>query len=255
LSAAPKKLFQPTGIVRRNPFGAVSPAGEPHHTATLADAVRRTRWIAIDINADKFAVFFLAQSAERNQLIFCFDSDYPVASVETRIVSAQMGDRLATLVPLTTTPAWWTDDHDIAGSSGLTALEWVQRLEPSPPGMTAIAFPVYSDRSQSGVVIFFGDQIKVERDALFEAHARSFALFSAVTRITSADKGGIPAISKREIECLRLTADGYTSDEIAEVLGLSVHTANQYVANTTQKLNAVNRIHAVAKALRLGTID
>ena len=43
--------------------------------------------------------------------------------------------------------------------------------------------------------------------------------------------------------------------EIAKRLGLSVHTANQYLANTTQKLNAVNRVHAVAKALRKGLID
>ena len=32
-------------------------------------------------------------------------------------------------------------------------------------------------------------------------------------------------------------------------------SANQYLSNTTQKLNAVNRMHAVAKALRLGLID
>ena len=43
--------------------------------------------------------------------------------------------------------------------------------------------------------------------------------------------------------------------EIAAQLGLSVHTANQYLTNSAQKLNAVNRMHAVAKALRLGLID
>jgi DNA-binding CsgD family transcriptional regulator len=64
-----------------------------------------------------------------------------------------------------------------------------------------------------------------------------------------------PLISKRELECLKLTANGYTSDEIARLLKLSVHTANQYLSNTTQKLDAVNRMHAVAKALRMGLID
>jgi DNA-binding CsgD family transcriptional regulator len=62
-------------------------------------------------------------------------------------------------------------------------------------------------------------------------------------------------MSKREIECLRLTANGLTSEEIAAELGLSVHTANQYLTSSAQKLNAVNRIHAVAKALRAGLID
>ncbi len=62
-------------------------------------------------------------------------------------------------------------------------------------------------------------------------------------------------MSKRERQCLQLTARGKTSDEIAAALGLSIHTANQYLTATTQKLNAVNRMHAVAKALRLGLID
>ena len=60
---------------------------------------------------------------------------------------------------------------------------------------------------------------------------------------------------KRELECLKLTANGYTSEEIAQLLKLSVHTANQYLTNTAQKLNAVNRMHAVAKALRMGLIE
>ncbi|MEQ9248232.1 MAG: helix-turn-helix transcriptional regulator, partial [Nitratireductor sp.] len=87
-------------------------------------------------------------------------------------------------------------------------------------------------------------------------HSRCHALF---TRFLEHDPlpGGTsgPAISRRELQCLKLTANGLTSDEIAKRLGLSVHTANQYLANTTQKLNAVNRVHAVAKALRKGLID
>ena len=42
----------------------------------------------------------------------------------------------------------------------------------------------------------------------------------------------MPTISKRELECLSLTANGLTSEEIADRLGLSVHTANQYLTNT-----------------------
>ena len=58
----------------------------------------------------------------------------------------------------------------------------------------------------------------------------------------------------RELECVRLTANGMTSEQIAAALKLSVHTANQYLTNSTQKLNAANRVHAVAKALKLGLI-
>ena len=54
---------------------------------------------------------------------------------------------------------------------------------------------------------------------------------------------------------LKLTANGYTSEAIARLLKLSVHTANQYLTQCAQKLNAVSRTQAVAKALRLGLID
>ena len=72
---------------------------------------------------------------------------------------------------------------------------------------------------------------------------------------SSARKLLMRSISKRELECLKLTANGNTSEEIARLLKLSVHTANQYLTQSTQKLNAVNRNQAVAKALRLGLIE
>ena len=93
------------------------------------------------------------------------------------------------------------------------------------------------------------------QDMLFEIHARCFSLFAAVARIRPGDLGRVRAMSKRELECLKLTANGCTSEEIARRLKLSVHTANQYLTQSAHKLNAVNRMQAVAKALRLGLID
>ena len=104
-------------------------------------------------------------------------------------------------------------------------------------------------------MVFLGAEIALGNDTVTDTHARSFALFAAVTRLKPVDGGSLPAISKRELECLSLTANGLTSEEIAAELGLSIHTANQYLTNTAQKLDAVNRMHAVAKALRVGLID
>ena len=63
------------------------------------------------------------------------------------------------------------------------------------------------------------------------------------------------ALSEREIACLQLAGDGRISDEIAEKLGLSVHTVNAYLGSATIKLDSVNRIQAIAKAIRLGYIS
>ncbi|TIU26427.1 MAG: helix-turn-helix transcriptional regulator, partial [Mesorhizobium sp.] len=39
---------------QRNPFGAFSLGSETHQAVTIPDAVRRCRWIAVDINASGF---------------------------------------------------------------------------------------------------------------------------------------------------------------------------------------------------------
>ncbi len=62
------------------------------------------------------------------------------------------------------------------------------------------------------------------------------------------------ALSERELGCLQMAGDGMISEEIAEKMGLSVHTVNAYLGAATTKLDSVNRIQAIAKALRLGYI-
>ena len=63
------------------------------------------------------------------------------------------------------------------------------------------------------------------------------------------------ALSARETDCLQWAAAGKTSLETGIILGLSPHTVNQYLTEATAKLKAVNRTHAVTKAVRLGLIN
>ncbi len=61
-------------------------------------------------------------------------------------------------------------------------------------------------------------------------------------------------LSRRELEILRLIAQGMTNTEIADLLFLSPATVKDYVKSITGKLNARNRVEAVSKAVRLGLI-
>jgi LuxR family transcriptional regulator, quorum-sensing system regulator SdiA len=63
-----------------------------------------------------------------------------------------------------------------------------------------------------------------------------------------------PKFRKREIEVIEWTAEGKTSADIAIILGLSEYTVNEYIASAMKKLDAVNRIHLVTKAIRLGVV-
>jgi DNA-binding CsgD family transcriptional regulator len=240
---------------RTNPFGAVSPASDTHHTVTMADAVRRCRWIAVDISADGFILFLVGPPGDKRRLIFVFDSDFPAQSTLSRLVASRIADEAADRAARSTVPFWWASTDPARFQDFFTAIEWIEGPIPAPIEDAGIVFPVYADRGQAGLVVFHGPQITLDTEAVYETHARSFGLFAAVTRLKPLEGGKGLTISKRELECLSLTANGLTSEEIAAELGLSVHTANQYLTNTTQKLNAVNRMHAVAKALRLGLID
>jgi len=236
-------------------FGGPSPGPEAHRTTTIPDAVRRCRWIAVDINASSFTLLFARGSGEQPALVPCFDSQYPGMSAETKAVSGGDCFGLVRHAAASSVPCWWDDAPGTISSASLALLGWPSRIAPLVPGTAGLALPVQAPRGRTGVVLFLGDEIALAPDGLFDIHARCFSLFEAVARISPGENASLPSLSKRELECLKLTANGYTSDEIARLLKLSVHTANQYLSNSTQKLNAVNRMHAVAKALRTGLIE
>jgi len=62
-------------------------------------------------------------------------------------------------------------------------------------------------------------------------------------------------LSPREYDVLKLMADGASISEAAKTLYLSEYTVRDYVTSAMKKLNAKNRTHAVALALRLGLIS
>lgn len=228
-------------------------AGRPDgHTVTLADAAKRCRWIAIDLGARDFVLCLAGSSADNSKLVSCLDSD-PGAKSTARLSDCGIDEQLMRHIRQSTAPCWWADDA--AAEEVFMALAWASRIEPQPQSGRGIAFPVYTDRGQAGLFIFGGPELHPNAQSLHDLHGRCFALFDAIARTSPGQASDLPVMSRRELECLKLTSRGYTSEEIAKLLKLSVHTANQYLTQTTQKLDAVNRMHAVAKALRLGLIE
>ncbi len=61
-------------------------------------------------------------------------------------------------------------------------------------------------------------------------------------------------LTARELEVLRLLAEGASNKLIARRLGISFHTAKFHVASIAAKLDATGRTDAVAQAVRLGLI-
>ncbi len=62
-------------------------------------------------------------------------------------------------------------------------------------------------------------------------------------------------LTEREIEILRMAAEGGTAGDISELTGVAERTINFHIANAINKLGATNKTHAVTLAMRLGLID
>lgn len=65
---------------------------------------------------------------------------------------------------------------------------------------------------------------------------------------------GEPMLTSREIEVLKLAADGYTNSRIAASLNIKDETVKAHMSSLLGKLGARDRTHAVTVALRRGVI-
>ena len=80
----------------------------------------------------------------------------------------------------------------------------------------------------------------IHRKAVFELHG---------------EHDPVPQLGPREKECLHWSALGKTNDEIAEILGLSMHTTQRYLMSARHKLGAASTTSATALAIQLRLIN
>lgn len=121
---------------------------------------------------------------------------------------------------------------------------------------TGLGLPVFSTHAPHGFALFGGERSVPDIGEAAQLSLWCNGLYERMTAFEPPDRGqSRPRLTARELQCLSWTSAGKTSVEIAAILGLSEHTVNQYVATTSQKLGAVNRTQAVAKAIRLRLIE
>lgn len=117
-----------------------------------------------------------------------------------------------------------------------------------------LVFPVQLGTMGNGLVVFLDARAMLNNDMLIDLHRKSLTVMREKLRLAFGMTSGSENLNDREIECLQLVGNGMKSEAIGEQLNLSVHTVNAYLGSATTKLNAVNRIQAIAKAIRLGVI-
>lgn len=123
------------------------------------------------------------------------------------------------------------------------------------PGMARIfAITLHTTYGEPFIAMLFGGRSEPVRAETAELCFVLLQLFETLERTFDAGISVRDRLSAREIECLRWAAAGKSSDEIATILGISVYTVSSYFKTAAKKLDSVNRMQAIARAMRLKLI-
>lgn len=208
------------------------------------------------LKARNFAVFRITGAGLPNKRkLVCelenWGSD--AADIGARFLG-EFEDILLDHVEMSLLPLVWSGTRPAAMVDAGEFSPLVRRLETAAVPFSGVVFPVRLGALGNGYVAFFADQISLTVGAVIDQHVESCQIMMDLLALD--ERRSVPAesLSEREITCLQLAGDGRISEEIADKLGLSVHTVNAYLGSATIKLDSVNRIQAIAKAIRLGYI-
>lgn len=116
------------------------------------------------------------------------------------------------------------------------------------------AVHLHTTYGKSFVATLSGNRAAPDQNETAQVYVGLVGLFEGLERTFEAGASARDKLSAREIECLRWAAAGKSSDEIAIILGISAYTVSSYFKTATRKLDAVNRMQAIARAMRLKLI-
>lgn len=145
----------------------------------------------------------------------------------------------------------------------LDGLETLRRLRREAPRIRVLVLSMYDDAQ------FVAQALADGAHGYLLKHAMDDELFGALEAVlrggrytsTAIDIARVEALeiarselTAREREVLQLIAAGHTTQEVAELLSISPHTATRHRANLMQKLDAHNQVELVRAAVARGLI-
>lgn len=125
-------------------------------------------------------------------------------------------------------------------------------------GRQGLTMPIRGANGEAAMLSITSDETDREWKSLRTHYMRDFQLIAnyvheMIVKVEHIDKT-IPRLSRREIECLKWSAEGKTYADIATILGISTGTVKSYMEMARSKLNALNTTHTVTRAIRLKII-
>ncbi|RKP43902.1 helix-turn-helix transcriptional regulator [Trinickia fusca] len=127
---------------------------------------------------------------------------------------------------------------------------------------TGIALPIHGPKQEVGMLSFVcGDQSSRSLTSQVQSYLpmlsllRDVAFDTAQRFVEGHTESLMPKLTPREYECLKWTAQGKSTWEIAKIFGCSEATVNFHMTNIRTKFGVSSRSAAAVKATRMGLID
>jgi DNA-binding NarL/FixJ family response regulator len=152
---------------------------------------------------------------------------------------------------------------------GMDGIEATRRIREAAPATKVILITIDESRGAISEAIQAGVSGYLLKDAsadtLVDAaknaiegnaviHPHLTKTFIEEVRLVEPTEGGPTPLSKREREILQKVADGSTTRQVANELGISPHTVKTHLERIFEKLGANDRAQAVAMAIRQGIV-
>ena len=118
--------------------------------------------------------------------------------------------------------------------------------------------PIRSLKGQLATVMFAGDRFELawdDRPALLLVAIYAHDKMREIMGVRPLHPSQQRPLTPREIEVLKWTAEGKTSQDIADILSVSLPTVQSHMTNLCRKLDVVNRAQATARAVRWGILS
>jgi two-component system response regulator NreC len=154
---------------------------------------------------------------------------------------------------------------------GMNGVEVTRQLKKAQPDVRALILTLHEDEGllqeaiqagASGYIVKRAVESElisaiqaVYRGDIYIHPAMTRALLKDVSPSLVTDQEPMEPLSPRELEVLRLVADGHTNRQIAEMLHVSVRTVESHRANLMGKLNLSSPAQLVRYALEHGLLD
>ncbi|CCM76177.1 helix-turn-helix transcriptional regulator [Rhizobium mesoamericanum] len=111
------------------------------------------------------------------------------------------------------------------------------------------AFALHDMHLRQYIFAFSGERAHLAREEAMGQVFRGMEFLELFAQLKPVEQP-TESLSSREVECLRWSAAGKSSEEIAIILDLSAHTVVGYLKSAMRKLDSVNRMQAIARAFR-----